>query len=318
MTVDGRRRGLFIAFEGPEGSGKSTQAQLLAQRLRWAGLDVLLTREPGGTDFGERLRELMLDERSLPDMQPRVQALLMLAARAQHVAERIRPWLRSRGVVICDRFSGSTIAYQGAGFGLDTRTLDAMNRFAAFGVRPDLTVLLDLDVRLGLARSYRQRGDDWEKAGGMNAEKLDFHTRVRNSYLDQAIWQDWKVLDASRPRDELHVAVWHIAAQQIATRKLRVADAVQPPLPLGGQSEALALDAWRKALVNAGMLQPLTAVQPPLPLGAWGEELALEAWKDALASAGMLPPAIPQQRTLPLDVSLEWSPEPPTDQAGPA
>ena len=113
MSVDGKRRGLFIAFEGPEGCGKSTQARLLADRLQRAGLDVLLTREPGGTDLGERLRTLMLREQSLPALEPRVQALLMLAARAQHVAERLRPCLSGGGVVVCDRFAASTLAYQG-------------------------------------------------------------------------------------------------------------------------------------------------------------------------------------------------------------
>ena len=316
MSVDGKRRGLFIAFEGPEGSGKTTQAQLLAQRLRWSGRNVLLTREPGGTELGERLRTLMLHERSLPDLRPRVQALLMLAARAQHVAERIRPWLRRGGVVICDRFAGSTLAYQGAGFGLDTASLEHLNQFATAGVRPDATVLLDIDVRLGIARSITQRGEDWEKAGGMNAEQLGFHARVRRSYLQQADAHGWAVLDATRPRDELHVAVWHIATQQIAARTLRVADAVQTPLPLGGRSEALAIEAWKLALVNAGMLPPLNDVQPPLPLGTWGETLALEAWKEALANAGMLPAAAPQQSILPLETPPATLPEPPSDEAG--
>ena len=159
MSVDGKRRGLFIAFEGPEGCGKSTQARMLADRLQRAGLDVLLTREPGGTDLGERLRTLMLREQSLPALEPRVQALLMLAARAQHVAERLRPWLSGGGVVVCDRFAASTLAYQGAGFGLDVEALDHMNAFATAGVLPDVTVLLDLDVQLGLTRSLRQRGE---------------------------------------------------------------------------------------------------------------------------------------------------------------
>ena len=308
MTVDGRRRGLFIAFEGPEGSGKSTQAQLLAQRLRWAGLEVMLTREPGGTDLGERLRNLMLQERSLPDLRPRVQTLLMLAARAQHVAERIRPWLRSGGVVICDRFSGSTLAYQGAGFGLDIPLLKALDRFATFGVRPVVTVLLDLEVRLGLERSFKQRDEDWEKAGGINAQQLDFHNRVRESYLDQSITKKWTVLDATRPRDELHFAVCTVVAHQIAQRSLRKAPAVQPPLPLDAWSEALAFEELREAIANAGELWPATTMQPVLPLESWGEEVTLDAWTEAMARAGML--------QLPLEGSPETVPEPPTDRAG--
>ncbi len=233
MSVDGRRRGLFIAFEGPEGCGKSTQARLLADRLHHAGLDVQLTREPGGTDLGERLRTLMLREHSLPDLEPRVQALLMLAARAQHVTERLRPWLSDGGVVVCDRFSASTVAYQGAGFGLDTAALEQMNAFATASVLPDVTVLLDLDVQLGLARSLKQRGDDWEKAGGMNAQQLEFHTRVRRSYLAQADAQGWAVLDATQPPDDLSNNVWQCVEPEIKARRLRpAAEAVQPPLPL--------------------------------------------------------------------------------------
>lgn len=237
MSVDGRRRGLFIAFEGPEGSGKSTQAQVLTDRLQQAGLDVLLTREPGGTELGERLRYLMFRERSLPELDPRVQALLMLAARAQHVSERLRPWLNDGGVVVCDRFAASTLAYQGAGFGLDVSELESMNAFATAGVLPDVTVLLDLDVQIGLMRSLSQRGTDWEKAGGMNAQKLEFHARVRRSYLEQAEAHGWAVLDATQPPEDLSQEIWRRVEHEIEAHTLRAAEAVQPPLPdLAGRS----------------------------------------------------------------------------------
>jgi len=232
VSVDGRRRGLFIAFEGPEGSGKSTQAQLLADRLQQAGLDVLATREPGGTELGERLRDVMFRERSLPDLEPRVQALLMLAARAQHVAERLRPWLNSGGVVVCDRFAGSTLAYQGAGFGLDIPALEQMNAFATAGVLPDVTLLLDLEVQIGLMRSLGQRGGDWEKAGGMNAQQLEFHARVRGGYLELADAPGWTVLDATQPPDQLSEEIWRRVEPEVTARTLRAAEAVQPPLPL--------------------------------------------------------------------------------------
>ena len=232
MSVDGRRRGLFIAFEGPEGSGKSTQATMLADRLQQAGLDVLLTREPGGTELGERLRVLMFRERSLPELDPRVQALLMLAARAQHVAERLHPWLNDGGVVVCDRFAASTLAYQGAGFGLDVAELEQMNAFATAGVLPDVTLLLDLDVQVGLMRSLGQRGSDWEKAGGMNAQKLEFHGRVRRNYLEQADADGWTVLDATQPPDQLRDEVWRRVEPEVSVRALRAPEAVQPPLPL--------------------------------------------------------------------------------------
>ena len=248
MSVDGKRRGLFIAFEGPEGCGKSTQARMLADRLQRAGLDVLLSREPGGTDLGERLRTLMLRERSLPDLEPRVQALLMLAARAQHVTERLRPWISGGGVVVCDRFAASTVAYQGGGFGLDTAALEQMNAFATAGVLPDLTVLLDLDVQLGLTRSLKQRGDDWEKAGGMNAQQLEFHARVRRSYLDQADAQGWAVLDATQSPDELSNQTWQRVEPEIKARRLRPgAEAVQPPLPLAAPSATLSERATDRA-----------------------------------------------------------------------
>ena len=246
----------------------------------------------------------MLQERSLPDLKPRVQTLLMLAARAQHVSERIRPWLLGGGVVICDRFLGSTLAYQGAGFGLSIPELEELNRFATAGVRPDATVLLDIDVRLGLVRTLKQRVGDWEKAGGINAQELDFHSRVRRSYLDQAEKHGWTVLDASRPRDELHVAIWQLAEKQIAARPLQVATAIQTPLPLGTWSESLALEAWHEALANAGLLRPAAAVQPPLPLGAWGEALVLGAWHEALANAGLLRPSAAVQRQLPLEGTI--------------
>lgn len=244
MTVDGRRRGLFITFEGPEGSGKSTQAQLLADRLQRTGLDVLLTREPGGTELGERLRDLMFRERSLPELDPRVQALLMLAARAQHVAERLRPWLTDGGVVVCDRFAASTLAYQGAGFGLDVAELGQMNAFATARVLPDVTLLLDLDVQVGLMRSLGQRGSDWEKAGGMNAQKLEFHARVRRGYLDQAEAHGWAVLDATQSPEDLRQEIWRRVEPEIAARTLRAAEAVQPPLPLAaGMAQGPPTDA---------------------------------------------------------------------------
>ena len=217
---------------------------MLADRLQQAGLDVHLTREPGGTELGERLRDLMFRERSLPELDPRVQALLMLAARAQHVAERLRPWLNDGGVVVCDRFAASTLAYQGAGFGLDVSDLDQMNAFATARVLPDVTLLLDLDVQVGLMRSLGQRGSDWEKAGGMNAQKLEFHARVRRGYLDQAEAHGWAVLDATQSPEDLGQEIWRRAEPEIGARTLRAAEAVQPPLPLAaGAAQGPTTDA---------------------------------------------------------------------------
>ena len=231
MSVDGRRRGLFIAFEGPEGSGKTTQAHMLVDRLWHAGLDVIWTREPGGTALGDRLRSLMFREWSLPKMEPRVQALLMLTARAQHVTERIRPWLNGGGVVVCDRFGASTLAYQGAGFGLNIAELRQINAFATAGVQPDVTVLLDLDVQTGLMRSLGQRGIDWEKAGGMNAQELEFHSRVRRGYLEQANAEGWTVLDATQSPVDLCQEIWRRVEPEVKSRTLRAGSrAGQQPL----------------------------------------------------------------------------------------
>ena len=158
----------------------------------------------------------------------------MLAARAQHVAERLRPWLNEGGVVVCDRFAASTLAYQGAGFGLDVSALDQMNAFATAGVLPDVTLLLDLDVQVGLMRSLGQRGSDWEKAGGMNAQKLEFHARVRRGYLEQAETLGWAVLDATQSPEDLGQEIWRRVepCRTSNARTLRAAEAVQPPLPL--------------------------------------------------------------------------------------
>lgn len=233
MSGSGKPTGLFIVFEGPEGSGKSTQSGVLARRILGAGFEVVLTREPGGTDLGERVRGLLLRERKLPDVEPRVQALLMLAARAQHIEERIRPSLRQGGVVICDRFAASTLAYQGAGFGLDVDALADINDFATDGIRADLTLLLDINAEVGLARSLNLRGSDWEKAGGVNAQGLDFHERVRQSYLVQAEQQGWATLDAMRSEEELGNEIWQRVETELGKRELLpAASAVQPPLPM--------------------------------------------------------------------------------------
>lgn len=233
VDVDRESSGLFIVFEGPEGSGKSTQVRMLADRLMNAGLDVLTTREPGGTDLGERLRALMMRERSLPKIEPRVQTLLMLAARAQHLHERIQPWLDGGGVVICDRYAASTLAYQGGGFGLDGESLEDLNAFATQGVAPDLTLLLDLDVETGLRRSIMSRGTDWEKAGGINAQRLEFHERVRRNYLMQAKAGAWPVLDATQSEGCVGTDVWRTVEPKVRGCHLRTAGGtVQACLPI--------------------------------------------------------------------------------------
>jgi dTMP kinase len=179
-AAKGPVRGLFIAFEGGEGAGKSTQAERLADVLRVRyGREVLVTREPGGTVTGAKLREMVLADSA--HMTERAELLLYLADRALHVERVIVPALDRGAVVISDRHAGSSIAYQGAGRGMGEALVQELSMFATGSLRPHLTVLLDLDPLTGLGRA-RRRGD----ANRFEAEELDFHQRVRSSFLRQA------------------------------------------------------------------------------------------------------------------------------------
>lgn len=171
--------GLFLVFEGPEGAGKSTQARLLASRLEADGQNVVLTREPGGTALGERLRSLLLDLDGYA-MLAETEALLYGAARAQHVGEVIRPALASGAVVICDRFVDSTYAYQGGGRGLPLDDLRAVQRLVTRGLVPDLRLLLDLPIERGLAR----RRNEGAELNRLDVADVAFHERVRSTYLE--------------------------------------------------------------------------------------------------------------------------------------
>jgi dTMP kinase len=172
-------RGRFVTFEGPEGAGKTTQADLLRAAVEATARDVLLVREPGGTQVGEVIRGMLLDVGAAgAPVSPRVDALLFNAARAQLVEERIRPALERGTTVICGRFADSTLAYQGYGMGLPLDDLRALERFATGGIRPDLTILLDLPVTVGLAR---KRGE--ERTRFETAFDVGFHDRVRQGFL---------------------------------------------------------------------------------------------------------------------------------------
>ncbi|MBA4372518.1 MAG: dTMP kinase [Thermodesulfovibrio sp.] len=170
-------RGAFISFEGIEGTGKSTQCRLLAEHLRQKGLSVTETAEPGGTHISLKIREILLslDSRA---MKPVTELLLYNAARVQHIGEVILPALQRGDVVITDRFSDSTIAYQGYGRDLDLELIAALDRIATNGLRPDLTILLDIEVETGLRRN-RAAG----KADRLELEKISFHEKVRKGFI---------------------------------------------------------------------------------------------------------------------------------------
>lgn len=169
--------GKFITFEGVEGCGKTTQVERLRIHLQEKGVPVEVTREPGGAVIAESIRRLVLDPANV-HMDIRTELLLYEAARAQHVAERIRPALEAGLVVLCDRFADSTTAYQGGGRGMDMEFILRLHRFAAADVWPHMTVLIDLPVEEGLARRTRERQRD-----RIEREPLDFHQRVRDAYL---------------------------------------------------------------------------------------------------------------------------------------
>ncbi|WP_417778216.1 dTMP kinase [Stutzerimonas xanthomarina] len=186
--------GLFITLEGPEGAGKSTNREYLAQRLRDRGLDVVLTREPGGTPLAESIRELLLAPADEP-MNSDTELLLVFAARAQHLAQVIRPALARGAVVLCDRFTDATYAYQGGGRGLSTQRIEQLESFVQGEMRPDLTLIFDLPVEVGLSRAAaRGRLDRFEQEG------LGFFEAVRSTYLSRARddLQRYRIVDASQ------------------------------------------------------------------------------------------------------------------------
>ena len=169
---------MFITLEGPEGSGKSSQIPALAKFLREQGYDVLCTREPGGTSIGDQIRHV-LTSMDNPELLPRTEILLFLAARAQLVDQVIRPALAEGKVILCDRYGDSTLAYQGYGHGLDLKSLRAMLDFATEGLKPDLTLLLDLDIKTGLARKALMNGTGWTHT---NSLFMNACARVTNAW----------------------------------------------------------------------------------------------------------------------------------------
>jgi dTMP kinase len=189
---------MFISLEGPDGSGKTSQMLPLAEYLRARGLSVFSTREPGGTEIGDQVREILMNMRN-KGMDPRTETLLFCSARAQLVAEVIRPHLEKGEIVISDRYADSTLAYQGYGHGNDLVQLRQILRFATGGLVPDLTLLLDIDADEGLKRR-RSGGGEWNR---MDDYQLELHQRVRAGYKTLAIEEPkrWVVVDASLSSD---------------------------------------------------------------------------------------------------------------------
>lgn len=197
---------MFISFEGIEGSGKSTAQRLLAEHLQGLGYDPLLTREPGGCALGRSLRPILLDARTR-GLSSRAELYLFLADRAQHVAEVIRPALEAGQAVLCDRYTDSTLAYQGYGRGLDPEHLRRINDMATGGLMPDLTLLLDLPVHCGLERAGLRNREEGTvlSEGRFDAESLEFHERVRQGYRSLAAEEPerFAIIDAAQPPEDV-------------------------------------------------------------------------------------------------------------------
>lgn len=200
---------MFITLEGPDGSGKTTQVSLLYDALLAAEVDVLLTREPGGTPIGDQIRTVLHDLDN-QEMVSAAEILLYSASRAQLVAQIIRPALAAGRVVLCDRYADSTMAYQGYGRGLNQEALRTITAFATGGLKPDLTLLLDVDIETGLSRR-KTGGDEWNR---MDEQTLDFHRRTRAGYL-QLVAADperWVVIDARRPVVQVATEIWEVVS----------------------------------------------------------------------------------------------------------
>lgn len=204
-------RGLFITFEGMDGSGKTTQRGRLASRVRASGRSVLETAEPGGTRIGAQIRRILLDAHN-QELSPSAELLLYFASRAQNVDEAIRPALARGEVVLADRFTDSSLVYQGVGRGLGADNVLALDRIACRGLKPDLTLLIDIDPETSLARAHsRNRAGSGDETR-MDEQSLEFHRKVHAAYLQLAEAEPSriKLIPGCAPPDEIEAAIWDL------------------------------------------------------------------------------------------------------------
>lgn len=204
---------MFITFEGPDGSGKTTQINPLSDYLTEKGYSVLITREPGGTTIGDQIRKVLADLKNT-GMHPRSETLLFLAARAQLVEEVIKPHLKKDFIVLCDRYADSTMAYQGYGHQNDLDQIKSLIDFATGGLKPDLTLLFDMDVEEGLKR--KAQGSEWNR---LDAYSLAFHKRVREGYhiMAESEPERWVKIEAGQSPEEIQATIREIVQERLVT-----------------------------------------------------------------------------------------------------
>jgi len=246
QEAPGERRGVFITFEGGEGSGKSTQIGLLAERLAGMGCEVLTTREPGGSPKAEQLREIILSGLVEP-YGPVAETMAFAAARIDHLDKTIRPALQEGCIVICDRFMDSTRAYQGALGDVEESLIDRLEKVAVGDTRPDLTLILDLPPETGLKRAKSRRGED--EPDRFEGEEIEFHRAVREAFLRIAANQPQRCarVFAAKPEDEVAADVWRVVRERLGSRLALDGD-TEPGQ--GGAGQDKVEDARREAEIG--------------------------------------------------------------------
>ena len=202
---------MFITLEGPDGSGKSSQVPVLAEAIRQAGYDLVVTREPGGTEIGDQVRQIIMDLKNT-GMFPHTEILLFQASRAQLVREVIRPNLEAGKVVLCDRYADATLAYQGYGHETDQLELRRVVEYATGGLKPDLTLYLDIEAEKGLRR--KGKGDEWNR---LDAYEVEFHERARAGYLELIAQEPerWVVIDAGQSVEQIQEDLKRVVLERL-------------------------------------------------------------------------------------------------------